>query len=294
MASETVGLVGLGLMGTAIARRLLEAGYGVCGFDLDAAKRAQFVELGGAAAASVRAVGERCSDVVLAVFTTEQVEQVVEGEGGLLGTTTRTVMCTSTCDPDRVGRLAERVAARGVAYIDLPVSGTSSQVARGDGVGLVAGDAAAARHADAIIGAICPRRYYLGAAGNGGRAKLAINLILGLNRAAIAEGVAFAERLGLERRAFLDVAKGSAAYSQVMDVKGEMWAADQFEPPMSRVDQSLKDFKLMLEMGARVGAGLPFAALYADLLADCVAHEESGRDNAIIINAIRRRGSTNR
>jgi 3-hydroxyisobutyrate dehydrogenase-like beta-hydroxyacid dehydrogenase len=92
----------------------------------------------------------------------------------------------------------------------------------------------------------------------------------------------------------LDVAKGSAAYSQVMDVKGEFWASNRFDPPMSRVDQSLKDFKLMLEMGGRLGVGLPFAELYAELLSDCVAHGESALDNAIIINAVRRRGSAPR
>ena len=83
--------------------------------------------------------------------------------------------------------------------------------------------------------------------GNGSRAKLAVNLILGLNRAALAEGLALASGLGLDRVAFLEVARGSAAYSQVMDVKGELMARREYRNPQSRVDQSLKDFKLMLE-----------------------------------------------
>jgi 3-hydroxyisobutyrate dehydrogenase-like beta-hydroxyacid dehydrogenase len=287
--TPTVGLIGLGLMGTAIARRLLGAGFSVLGFDIDAGKRRKFVELGGVEARSVAEIASSCRIVALAVFTTDQVEQVVEGAGGLLGAATRIAICTSTCDPDRVGALATRVAPRGLALLEVPVSGTSTQVERGDGVGLVAGEEAAAQEADSVLAALCPQRYFLGAPGNGGRAKLAINLILGLNRAAIAEGLAFAERLGLDRSHFLDVAKGSAAYSQVMDVKGELWANDRFEPPMSRVDQSLKDFLLMLEMGKRVGMELPFAALYAELMGDCVAHDEAALDNAIIINAIRRR-----
>jgi 3-hydroxyisobutyrate dehydrogenase-like beta-hydroxyacid dehydrogenase len=89
------------------------------------------------------------------------------------------------------------------------------------------------------------------------------------------------------------VLKASAAYSQVMDVKGALWANDRFEPPMSRVDQSLKDFTLMLKVGERVGMQLPFAALYVELLEDCVARGESAMDNAIIINAIRRRARSN-
>lgn len=293
MQNTPVGVIGLGLMGTAIARRLLGAEFPVLGFDIDALKRKKLAELGGAAAESVGAVAATCPIVAIAVFTTEQAEQVIEGAGGLLGAQTRIAICTSTCDPDRIGALAARVALRGLALLEVPVSGTSAQVERGEGVGLVAGDPQAAQEADGVLAALCPKRYFLGAPGDGGRAKLAINLILGLNRAAFAEGLAFAERLGLDRGRFLDVAKGSAAYSQVMDIKGAMWANDRFEPPMSRVDQSLKDFNLMLEMGARVGMQLPLASLYAELMNDCVAHGEATQDNAIIINAIRRRAKSN-
>jgi putative dehydrogenase len=289
MQTPAIGLIGLGLMGKAIASRLLGAGFAVLGFDIDADKRVQFGQRGGSSVDSIVTIAQRCPIVVLAVFSTDQVEQVIEGDGGLIGATTRIAICTSTCDPDRAQRLAARASTRGLALLEVPVSGTSVQVERGEAVGLIAGDAAAAAEAEAVISAICPRSYHLGPAGNGGRAKLAINLILGLNRAAIAEGVALAERLGLERERFLEVAKGSAAYSQVMDVKGTLWVRDRFEPPMSRVDQSLKDFRLMLEMGARVGMELPLATLYADLMEDCVAHGEASQDNAIIINAIRRR-----
>jgi len=87
----------------------------------------------------------------------------------------------------------------------------------------------------------------------------------------------------------LEVAKGSAAYSQVMDVKGALWAEDRFQPPLSRVDQSFKDFSLICELGRRVGQPLPFASLYADLMRDCIDHGEAAQDNAILINAIRRR-----
>lgn len=289
MQKEAIGLFGIGLLGTAIARRLLAAGYSVIGFDPDPDKRARLSDLGGSAVAHAHEVSVRCATVVLAVFDTAQVEHVVEGEGGLVGTPVRRAIAMSTCDPDRIETLAARAAARGLALVECPVSGSSTQVARGEAVALVAGDAGAAEAAASVIEAICPRRYYLGVAGNGGRAKLVVNLILGLNRAAVAEGLAFAESLGLERTRLLDVARGSAAYSQVMDVKGGMWAADRFAPPMSRVDQSLKDFELMSALGARVGQPLPFAALYAQMMRDCIAQGEGALDNAIIINAIRRR-----
>ncbi|MDH5535083.1 MAG: NAD-binding protein [Betaproteobacteria bacterium] len=143
-----------------------------------------------------------------------------------------------------------------------------------------------------MLDAICARCYYLGQVGNASRAKLAVNLILGLNRAAMAEGLVFAERLGLDRAAFLDVARGSAAYSQVMDVKGPLMARRDYRNPQSRVDQSLKDFRLMLEQAEKKGQALPFAEVYARMLEDCIEHDEGGWDNAAISEAISRRRMT--
>lgn len=287
---NTVAVLGLGLMGTAIASRLQGAGFAPGGFDVDAAKRAAFAA--GPRVESVAAAVRDCDVLVLAVFDTAQVEAVTEGPEGIVQAARAlgkrvAVICTSTCDPDRIAALAARCTA--IDFIEMPVSGTSAQVARGEGVGLSAGDAQAIDRVRDVIAAICPKHHYLGACGNGGRAKLAVNLVLGLNRAAIAEGLAFAEQAGLPLESFFKVLRESAAYSSVMDVKGKTMVSGNFQSPQSRVDQSLKDFGLMLEYGARKGQELPFAATYARMLEDCVAQGEAQWDNAAIIEAIRRR-----
>jgi putative dehydrogenase len=290
-----VGVIGAGLMGTAIIRRLVGAGFEVLAYDLDADKRAAVAQAGAKPEATVGVVIAGCEINVVAVFNTGQVEEVIAGPGGGLdaiaqgGTGARIFIVTSTCDPGRLAALAQRVAPDGAHVVEMPVSGTSRQVANGDGVALVAGDRATVDRAAAVIDAICPRRHYLGEVGNGSRAKLAVNLILGLNRAALAEGLVFASSLGLDPVAFLEVARGSAAYSQVMDVKGELMARREFQNPQSRVDQSLKDFNLMLEQARATGQDLPFAAVYARMLEDCVAHGEAEWDNAAIAEAIARR-----
>jgi putative dehydrogenase len=292
-----VGVIGAGLMGTAITQRLIGAGFEVLAYDRDADKRAAIARVGARPEATAGVVIAGCEINVLAVFNTEQVEEVIAGPGGGLdaiaqgGTGARIFIVTSTCDPERLAALAQRVVPRGAQIVEMPVSGTSRQVANGDGVALVAGDCATIDRAAAVIDAVCPRRHYLGAVGNGSRAKLAVNLILGLNRAALAEGLVFASRLGLDPVAFLDVARGSAAYSQVMDVKGDLMARREYQKPQSRVDQSLKDFALMLDQARATGQDLPFAAVYARMLEDCVAHGEAEWDNAAIAEAIARRRS---
>ena len=293
-----VGVLGLGLMGTAVAGRLLAAGFEVLGYDIDAAKREAASALGVKPEASAAVVIAGCEVNVVCVFNTEQVEAVIAGSGGGLdaiahgGTGPRIFVVTSTCDPDQLAALARRVAPQGAHVLEVPISGTSRQVAQGDGVGLVGGDEAVLERASPVLDAFLKSRHYLGAVGNGSRAKLSVNLILGLNRAALAEGLVLAARLGLEASAFLKVARGSAAYSQVMDVKGELMARREFTAPQSRVDQSLKDFTLMLDHARASGQALPFASVYVRMLEDCIAHGEGQWDNAAIAAAIARQRDT--
>jgi 3-hydroxyisobutyrate dehydrogenase-like beta-hydroxyacid dehydrogenase len=288
--SDPVGIIGLGLMGSVLARRLVDSGFDVAGYDVDAAKTDGLLALGGRAAASIDDVARAANPIILAVFDTDQVEQVVEGPiiTSLGEGSGRIVMCTSTCDPDRIAALARRVEPRGLRFLETPVSGTSEQVRRGDGVGLIGGDHKVAAQVASVLDAIFPVRFHVGAPGDGGRAKLAVNLILGLNRVALAEGLVFATRLGLDPQAFLEIARGSAAYSQVMDTKGAKMATSDFAPE-GRARQSLKDVHLMLDQVARIGQGLPLLEVHRDILTACVAAGEGDFDNSVVINEIRRR-----
>lgn len=289
-AARPVGLIGVGLMGMACAQRLLAAGLPVAGYDVDGTKLAALEALGGKRVASVADITHACERIVLAVFDTAQVEQTVDALLAAKAKAPLTVACVSTCDPDRIAALVARIPADRLRFVEAPVSGTSGQVAAGDGLGLIGGDPAAANAIADVLDAIMPRRHHLGAAGNGGRAKLAINLILGVNRAALAEGLVFAQRLGLDPARFLAVAKDSAAYSQIMDVKGaKMIAGDT--APAGKLAQSLKDFHLMRDQAARLGQTLPLADTYIGLVEGCVAQGEGEFDNSAVIREIRRRAA---
>src|SRR5215831_18311531 len=227
---KPVGLIGAGLLGQAFAHRLLEAGFEIVGFDVDSAKTAKLAELGGRPASSGADLARRCDPIVLAVFSTDQVEAVVEREllPALGDGSGKIILCASTCDPDRIAALGKRVATRGLRLLETPVSGASGQVSRGEGVGLIGGDPQVVSVVEPVLRALFATYFHMGKIGDGGRAKLAINLILGLNRLAVAEGLVFAERLGLDPEAFLKVARSSAAYSQVMDVKGSKMVRNEF------------------------------------------------------------------
>src|SRR5262245_21301499 len=285
-----VGLIGIGLMGQAFATRLLSDDIPVLGYDIDPAKRAWLKARGGEAASSIEDVAARANPILLAVFSTNQVEEVVERH--LLAAPTRPiVLCTSTCDPDAVARLGERCAAQELPFLEVPVSGTSEQVRRGDGVALIGGDADLITIVAPVLDALFSARHHIGRVGDGGRAKLAVNLILGLNRLALAEGLVFAERLGLDPKAFLKVAQGSAAYSQVMETKGPKMVAEEFSPE-GRVRQTLKDVHLMLEQARQHGQRLPLLEVHEDILSACVRQGEAELDNSRVIAEVRRRRDT--
>ena len=290
MNTTSIGIAGCGLMGTACARGLLAAGHAVTGYDIDPAKAGAIAALGGTAAGSLAELARTCRAVVLAVFNTEQVEATNDALLAALPAEAPplTVICVSTCDPDRIAALAQRLPAQRLRFVEMPVSGTSDQTARGDALGLVGGDPAAAEGVRDVLDAICPRRHHLGAAGNGGRAKLAINLILGINRAALAEGLVFAERMGLAPGRLLAVARDSAAYSQIMDVKGKKMVDGDFTPH-GKIAQTLKDFSLIVELAQRLHQQLPLAATYTDIVEGCMSAGEAELDNAAVIREIRRR-----
>ena len=287
-----IGVLGLGLMGEVYARRLLDGGHAVVGYDIDPARGERLAAIGGRAAGSIAEVARQCETIILAVFSTDQCEAVTDEILGARGDGSNAiVLCTATVDPDRIAALAARAIARGLRFLETPVSGTSEQVRRGDGLGLIAGDRNLAAELDGLLAILFPRRFHVGKVGDGGRTKLAINLILGLNRAALAEGLVFAKRIGLDLAAFLAVARESAAYSQIMDVKGRKMLSGDFAPE-GRARQTLKDVQLMQQQAEQHGQTLPMLAVHRDLLESLVRAGEGELDNSAVIREIdRRRGA---
>ena len=225
------------------------------------------------------------------MFSTDQVEEVIEREllPALGQRSGKIVLCASTCDPDRIAALGQRVATRGLRLLETPVSGASGQVSRGEGIGLIGGDADLMHAVAPVLRALFASYFHIGKIGDAGRAKLAINLILGLNRLALAEGLVFAERLGLDPELFLKVARSSAAYSQVMEVKGSKMIRGEFTAE-GRIAQHLKDVHLMLDQAQRLRQPLALLEVHADVLEACVRHGEGDLDNSAVIKELRRRG----
>jgi 3-hydroxyisobutyrate dehydrogenase-like beta-hydroxyacid dehydrogenase len=283
-----VGIIGLGLMGTALSERLIDAGVAVVGFDIDSIKCEKLQASGGMVATSVRELAGRSRTIVIAVYSGEQVEALFGELESDAGSARPVAICTTTCAPDEIARLSGRATGARIPLIEAPISGTSAEVRDGTATALVAGEAGAIEAVNTLLDILCPRHIRVGAVGDACRTKLAINLILQSNRAALAEGIVFAERLGLDGRAFLAAARESAAYSRVMDTKGEKMLTRDFRP-QSHISQTLKDAELILEEATRRDLLLPMTATQAELLRSAIALEGPDSDSAAVIEALRQR-----
>jgi 3-hydroxyisobutyrate dehydrogenase-like beta-hydroxyacid dehydrogenase len=246
-----------------------------------------FKATGGMVATSVRELAARSRTIIIAVYSGEQVEALFgEIEDGA-GAARPVVICITTCGPGEIIGIAERASRAGLPLLEAPISGTSVEVLDGTSAALLAGDDAVIDQVGGLLNILCPRSLRVGAIGDASRAKLAINLILQNNHAALAEGLAFAERLGLDGPAFLVAARQSAAYSRVMDTKGEKMLTRDYRP-QSHIAQTLKDAELIIEQAGRCGMHLPLTTIQAELLRTAIALEGPDRDSAAVIEAIRR------
>jgi 3-hydroxyisobutyrate dehydrogenase-like beta-hydroxyacid dehydrogenase len=286
-----IGLVGLGLVGSAMAGRLKADRFNVVGFDIDQAKCKQLEQLGGVAVDSPAQVAEQTDRIILSLPDTDAVLKVVEGLGGILEAkeVPSYIIDTTTGEPDKTAELAQRLAGRHVFFLDAPFSGSSRQVREKEVIFMVGGEKAAYEKCMDIFKALGAKVFYLGASGNGSRAKLAGNLILGLNRLALAEGLVFATKLGLEPKAFLELLKVTPAYSAAMDVKGKKMLEGDFTP-QARLRQHHKDVSIILKYAEDLEQELPLSKAHLEVLEKAIAAGDGELDNSAVIREIQRRG----
>ncbi|HZR61256.1 MAG TPA: NAD(P)-dependent oxidoreductase [Xanthobacteraceae bacterium] len=283
-----VGIIGLGLLGSVLAARLIGAGIPVTGFDVDSRQRAMLKDLGGEIAATATQVIVRCQTILVAIYNAGQIELLFDELGRRPHLAGAVMVCTTTCSPEDILSIAARAAEAGLGFVEAPISGTSAETRDGSALALIAGEPQAIDAVQWVLNVICPQQMRMGGIGNAARTKLALNLILQNNRAALAEGLAFAESMGLDAAAFLATARRSAAYSRVMDSKGDKMLARDFAP-QSHIAQTLKDSELILEEARQQEQHLPMTLIQTGLLRSAITLVGPEADSSAVIEAIRRK-----
>jgi 3-hydroxyisobutyrate dehydrogenase-like beta-hydroxyacid dehydrogenase len=283
MNDMPVGLIGLGLLGSAIAERLIAAGFQVLGFDIADGHRQTLAARGGVAAASAAEVAQACRYVILCLPTSATSAAVVNGLESSW-TAGQNVIDTTTGAAEEMIGIGTELAQKGVGYLDATVAGSSAQMRTGEAVLFVGGEAATIEACSPLLAALSSCVLEIGPLGAASRFKLVHNLILGLHRAVLAEGLTLARALGFDATTALALLRQTPAHSAVMDAKGPKMAAGDFAP-QATVAQHLKDVRLMIDAAHQAGLALPLSACHERLLDSVVAAGLGGADNSAIITA---------
>jgi 3-hydroxyisobutyrate dehydrogenase-like beta-hydroxyacid dehydrogenase len=284
MPQPPIGLIGVGLLGTALAERMLVGGYRVIGFDQRPEQLADLEQRGGQRAASATEVAAYCKILVFCLPDSAVVSSVVAQLDEALSSG-KLLIDATTGDPEQTAALAERLRSVGVGYVDATLAGSSEQVRRGEATVISGGEAADMARAEPILATWSPRRFHVGPAGSGARMKLIVNLVLGLNRAVLAEGLALARACGIEPSAALDVLMATPAFSAAMQTKGPKMAARDYAP-QAKLAQHAKDVGLIRTLAERHGQLVPLTDVHAQLLARAIELGWGEADNSAVIEAL--------
>lgn len=269
-----------------MARNLLSAGFSITAFDVDGDRLDAIVAAGAKKADSPARMPAEVDVIILSLPNTHIVEDTVAKSLDLFETGRRglIVLDTSTIDSEVSADLALRLRRKGIEYLDAPVSGTPDMCAAKENVILVGGSRDVFEQCEPVFAAMAKEAVHIGANGTALILKLVVNLVLALNRMALAEGLTLASKAGLDQQQTLEVLKKSAAYSKAMDQKGERMVNRRFLPPIARLAITYKDLRFILALGAKLDCPLPLSAMNAQALASEICKGRGDRDSSDIIS----------
>ena len=260
--SHNVGVIGLGAMGSGMARSLRRHGHAVRVFDVRAEAAQAFAADGGVACATLIELARQCQVIVSVVVNAAQTEAVLFGEGGCasaMAPGSVFVMC-STVDPNWSIALEARLATLGILYLDAPISGGAAKAASGEMTMMTAGVPAAYAAVGPLLDAMAAKVYRLGdCAGAGSKVKIINQLLAGVHIAAAAEAMALGLREGVDAAALYEVITHSAGNSWMFENRmAHVLAADY--TPLSAVDIFVKDLGLVLDVARATKFPLPLSS----------------------------------
>ena len=282
-----LGFVGLGVMGSRVVKRLLDAGHSVTGYNRTRSKAQWLVDAGMSLAATPRAVAEAADVTFSMVTNTDALRSVMEGTDGLLAGlgAGKIHLDMSTVSPAFSRELAQRVQAKGAAMLDTPVSGSVVTLEEGKLTLMVGGDAAVFEKVRPILLDIGPKATYVGGHGLAVSMKIAVNLSLAVQMLAFSEGVLLAEKSGIGRDVAVDVLVNSVVGSPMVKYRGP-FVLQMPDEAWFNCAMMQKDMNLALDMGRELGVPLPTTATTNEFLTAAEAMGLGAHDFAVVFDVL--------
>jgi 3-hydroxyisobutyrate dehydrogenase-like beta-hydroxyacid dehydrogenase len=288
---KAVGVIGLGIMGSAMAANLVRAGFQVHGFDVSPAAMKKLSKLGGVAATSPAALASRCALMISSLPSASALHSVaneVKGKSSV-------ILETSTLPIEDKALARDVLLKKGVTLLDCPLSGTGAQAKTKDLVVLGSGDEAAFKRTIPVLKGFSRSHYYLGEFGNGSRMKFVANLLVAIHNVSAAEAFALGMKSGLSAELIYRVVSDGAGASRMFQVRGPQMVAGRYEPPTMKIDVWQKDMKIIGEFAAGLGVATPLfnasGAIYNAALAQGFSKQDTASVCAVMerLSGVRRK-----
>ena len=281
---DTLGFIGIGYMGRPIAQRLLQSGFKLTAYNRHRNKAEELVQYGGSVAETIAELASHCNVVLSCLPNDEAVLNVYRGPDGVFANAHRgsLVIEMSTVYPKTSEELSRLGAERGVDVLDVTISGSTPAAEQGALTLFGGGDSGCFAAADSIFRVIARKYFYLGPSGSGATMKLVVNTLLGIGMQAIAEAVELGEKAGLDRNRLLDVLSQTAVVAPAHLGKLQRAMTGDYSPqfPLRLMN---KDFGLILNLAAEVGAQMPAAQAAFEVNAAQSAHGNEEDFSAVIL-----------
>lgn len=285
--SKTVGIIGLGIMGSAISRNLVERGWRVVGFDIDAARTAELAQAGVTIAGVVAEVVRKVPIVMTSLPTPAAVIDVARAIAGS-GQPPRIVVELSTLTIADKLRFETILSEAGHIALDCPLSGTGAQAKMRDLVVYASGDSKAIARCADLFADFAKQSADLGAFGNGSKMKFVANHLVAIHNVATAEAMVLAERAGLDPKMVVDLVGPGAGGSRMFQMRAPMMVERVYEPATMKVSTWKKDMAIIAEFAGDVGCATPMFTLTQPVYADAMAMGLGDQDTAAVFEVLKK------
>jgi len=286
--TDSVGVIGLGIMGGAMSANLVAGGFKVTGYDIEAAARERLAAKGGAIAASPGAVAQAAGIVITSLPSPAALDEVVNGADGLIaaGASDLVVIETSTLTIEDKQRAHDALAGAGVTMLDCPLSGTGAQAITRDLLVYASGDRAAFERCVPVLDGFARGTHYVGDFGSGSRMKYVANLLVAIHNVASAEAMVLGMKAGLDPQVIYDVIADGAGGSRIFQLRGPMMVADDYEPATMRMEIWQKDMKVIGEFASGLKSPTPLFSASAEVYKVGMAQGRGKQDTASVCGVL--------
>jgi len=285
---ELVGFIGVGMMGTPMVRRLVEAGYSVIAYDINPQAMRRVEEMGAETSTSAKEVAERCNPIITILPNSDDVEEVVLGPDGIIegGSEGTVLIDMTTAYPLNTKKIAEEMAKRGMRLLDAPVSGGVVGAEKGTLSIMVGGDPELVEICRPLLQVMGKNIFHMGEVGSGHTMKAVNNFLSGCTMAATSEALALATKAGLDPKKVVDVLQVSSGRSYATDFKFPRYVFPRTFDDGFRLELLYKDLGILTRLGRDLGAPMFIANVIQQIVGLAVSKGYGKRGHTSIAEFI--------